>query len=87
MERTSSLLCPLALEDMSYSRATTVADDDGKDSDTDKDGQPKELLAVSIVLAVSALLACGFAGMMYAKEKAGQPMFMKIEDQEPDSKA
>ena len=56
---------------------------------TEKGGlkAPKELLAVSIVLAVSALLACGFAGMMYAKEKAGQPMFMKIEDQEPDSKA
>ena len=81
--RTADLLCPLALSDMSYSGIDTspspVPPSTASNKSSDNDAV---LLTVVIVMAVVSLVVCGFIFLMYTKEKAGEPMFMPLTDQD-----
>ena len=95
VERTKSLLCPLSLEDMSYSGVSgddTDSEDDttsesSSSSSSDDDDSEDVIITIAICMAVAMIAACAFAGMMYTKEMAGEPMFRPLEDMEPEGYA
>ena len=80
--RTANLLCPLALTDMSYSGVTLSPSPASASSNSDDDDTV--LVAIVIALAVAMLFVCGFAAIMYTKEKAGEPMFRPLKDMDTD---
>jgi len=91
VDRTASLLCPLALTDMSYSGVASSPPPPSPGAPPvesgDNDDMPGWGVAVIVVVAVLFLAVLAFAIAMYLAEKRGAPIFVSLQDVQVANKA